>query len=160
MRARRKGAALARSLVVHEKIAKFFLDHRAAKANAKNVLLHRRTIKASPIQKEIIRIQHVIAEKLVCITMKCLGTGLENGIYVAAAIAPLAGIVERGLHLEFTNYIRIRQRNIGGLPNVVIGRTDSLDQVIIIIFALAIDNDAHIASSQLRGCIQFALCTR
>ena len=91
--------------------------------------------------------------------MELARAGFEDGVDVASAVAPLAGVVERCLHLEFLDHIGIWQRNVGGLGHVVVRCADSLDQVIVVVLALSVHDDADVATSQLRRGIQLALRT-
>src|SRR5438874_6756096 len=91
--------------------------------------------------------------------MELARTRLENGINVPAAIAPLARVVERRLHFEFLDDVRVRKRHVGCLRDVVIRGGDAFDEVVVIIFALAIHKKLYGTASQLRGSVQFALRT-
>ena len=94
-RPRGKTAALARALVVHEEESQLgVLAQRASQAAAKNVLLDGRPWPTRPVQKVFIRVENIVAEKLVYIAMKGLRARLQNCVHVAAAIAALAGIVQ------------------------------------------------------------------
>ncbi len=85
---------------------------------------------------------------------------LQNRVDVAAAVASLAGVVERRLHLEFLNHVRIRQRHVGRLRHVVVGRADAVDQIVVVVFALTVDKELRGAAPQLRRCVQVALRSR
>src|SRR5258707_1315943 len=61
--ARRKPAALTGPLVVQEKISPFLVNHRAAKAPAENILLHRGPREALTVQEEFIAVQNDIAKR-------------------------------------------------------------------------------------------------
>src|SRR5262249_24329020 len=124
---------------------------------AKDVLLDGGARLACGIEEVIVGIQLVVAEIFVGVTMKLARAGPENGIDVAAAVAALAGVIERPLHLKFLNDVRIGKRNISSLGDVVIGSGDAVDQVVVVILALAVDDDADIAAAELRGSVQFAL---
>ncbi len=89
--------------------------------------------------------------------MECVGAGLEDGVDVAAAVAALGGVIQRSLDFEFLNYGRIGQRSGGEFGDVVVGGADALDLVVVVVFALAVDLDADVAASELRGGIEFAL---
>ena len=89
--------------------------------------------------------------------MKSLGSRFEDCVDVPASVSALAGIVKRSLYLEFTHHVGIGKRHVRGLGYVVIGRTDALDQIVVIVLALPVHNDAHIASPQLGGGVQFTL---
>ena len=82
---------------------------------------------------------------------------LENRVHIAAAVAALAGVIERGLDLELLNDVRIGERDVGGLRHVVVSRADAFDQVVVVVLALAIDNYANIAAAKLGGGVQIAL---
>ena len=62
------------------------------------------------------------------------------------------------MYFEFLDDIGIRQRNIGRLSNVVVSGADSVDQVVVVVLALTVDDDAHVATPKLSGSVQFALC--
>src|SRR5712664_1040579 len=72
LRARRKSAALASALIVHEEEAIFFPADGTAQAGAKDILLDGRTLLASGVQEKLIRVQNVVAEILVDIAVKIL----------------------------------------------------------------------------------------
>ena len=155
--ARRETATLASALIVDKEVAKLLLADGTAQAAAKNILLHGRARLALAIQKEFVGVENVVAEKLVGIAVILAGAGLENSVDVAAAVAALAGVVERCLHLEFLNDVGIGQRNVGGLGDVVVSGGDSVDQVVVVIFALAVDKQLHRATAELGGGVKFAL---
>src|SRR5207247_3707617 len=73
---------------------------------------------------------------------------------------PLARVIQRSLHFKLLNDVRIGQRHVGGLRHVVIRGADAFDQVVVVVFALSVDNDAHISTAELRGSVQFALRPR
>src|SRR5205085_10840636 len=100
-----------------------------------------------------------IAEKFVTIAMELARTRLENGIDVPAAVATLAGVVERRLHFEFLDDVWVRERHVGCLRDVVIRGGDAFDEVVVVVFALAIHKKFHSTAAQLRGGIPFALRT-
>ena len=83
--------------------------------------------------------------------------GLENGVDVAAAVASLRGIVEAGLNFEFLDYIRAGQGRVSEFRNVVVSGADSFDQVVVVVFALAIDLDANVATAERGGGVQFGI---
>src|SRR5207302_11013781 len=87
---------------------------RASEASSENVLLHRGSLLIGTIQEELIRVQHVVAEKLVGVAVETLSPGLQNCVDIAAAVAALAGVVEGSLDFEFFDYVGIRKRDIGG----------------------------------------------
>ena len=72
---------------------------------------------------------------------------LRIGVDVAAAIAALAGVVERGLNLEFLHHIGVGQRSVGEFGDVVVGGADAFDQIVVVVLALAIDLNANLAAS-------------
>ena len=47
--------------------------------------------------------------------------------------------------------------HVGGLRHVVVGGADAFDQVVVVVFALAVHDDAHVAAAKLRGGVEFAL---
>src|SRR5207247_5449649 len=96
-------------LVVHKKESglRVFADWTAQTA-AENILLYHRAGLTRAIQEILIGIKLVIAEEFVHITVKSLGSGFEDRVYVAAAVATLTGVVEGGLNFEFTNYVGVR----------------------------------------------------
>src|SRR5712692_4117721 len=97
------------------------------------------------------------SEKLIGVAVKFAGAGLQNGVDVAAAVAALAGVVQRGLHLELLDDVGIGERDVSGLRDVVIGGADALDQIVVIVLALAVHDDADVAAAELRGSVEFAL---
>ena len=106
------------------------------------------------VQKPFVGIQIGIAEKLEQAAVKSLGTSLEDGIDVASSVASLGGIVKAGLNLEFLHYVRTRQRRVGQLGHVVVRGADAFDQVIVVVLALPVDLDAHVATPQRSGSVQ------
>ena len=92
--------------------------------------------------------------------MEALGPALEDGVDVATAVAPLAGVVKAGADLEFLDRIGIRKRRIRQLTKCVIGNRNSVNQVIIVVLTSAIDMDVHLASAQLRSVIQIRRSSR
>src|SRR5262249_33469122 len=67
--ARREPAALPRALIIHKEIAQLFLANRSTEARAKNILFDNRSCLALPVQKEVVRIEHIIPKKLVGIAV-------------------------------------------------------------------------------------------
>src|SRR6202022_5000050 len=158
---RREAASLPCALIVYEEKCTLRVPpRRTAKAAPKNVLLHGRPGLARTVQKILIRIKHIVAEKLVHVAVETFGPGLEDSVHVPAAIASLAGVVERSLHLELLNHVRIGERHIGALRHIVVGSTDALDQQIVVVLALAVDDNANVAAPQLRRSIELALGAR
>ena len=92
--------------------------------------------------------------------MDAVRTRFQNRIDVPAAVAPLAGVIERRLHLEFLNNVRVRQRSIREFRDVVIGDADPFDQIVVVVFALAVHLYAYLPPPQLRRRIQFTLRSR
>src|SRR5713226_3419131 len=160
LRARRESAALPRALVVHKEKAEFLLYNRPTQTAAKNVLLDCRTLLARGVQEKFVGFQDIVAEELINIAMEFLAAGLQNGVDVSAAIAALAGVVERSLHFEFLNHVGIGQRHVGGLRDVVVGGADALNEVVVIVLALAVDDHANVAASELRRSVELALRAR
>src|SRR5882724_574472 len=155
--ARRETAALPRALIVEKEKAVFFCADGPAHAATKNVLLYGWARLAIAVQEVLIGIEHVVAEELVHVAVKILGARFEDGVDVAAAVAALAGVVQRSLHLEFLNHIGIGQWYVSGLRYVVVRGADAFNQKIVVVFALAIHEEFHAAASQLCGGVQFAL---
>ncbi len=100
--------------------------------------------------KIFVGIENVIAEKLVSIPMELRGPSLQHRIDVAAAVSALRSVVQRSLHLELLDDVRVGQWHIVVLRDVVVGRADAFDQVIVIVFALAIHENARRPAAQLR----------
>src|SRR5207244_12081837 len=115
---RGQSAALASPLVVHKKESglRVFADWTAQTA-AENILLYHRAGLTRAIQEILIGIKLVIAEEFVHINLKSLGSGFDDRVYVAAAVATLTGVVEGGLNFEFTNYVDVRYRYVGAVAN-------------------------------------------
>ena len=157
-RSRRKAAALPCALIIHkEETGLRFLADGPTEAAAEDVLFHRRTRLCSTIQEILVCIQRVVAEELVNISVERPRTRLQDGVDIAPAVATLRSVVERGLHFKFLNHIRVRQRDVGGLRDVVVGSADALDQVVVIVLALAVHDHANVAAPELSRSIQLAL---
>src|SRR5439155_3030578 len=155
---RREAAALARALIVQEKETQLGIrPNWTAQTAAEDVLLDRRTGLPGTVQEVLVGIQFVVAKELIRVAVKSLGSRFEDCVDVPASVSALAGIVKRSLYLEFTHHVGIGKRHVRGLGYVVIGRTDALDQIVVIVLALPVHNDAHIASPQLGGGVQFTL---
>src|SRR5713226_2613229 len=160
LRARRESAALPRALIIHKEKAEFLLYNRPSQTAAKNILLNCRTLLARGVQEKFVGFQDIVAEELINIAMKFLGAGLQNGVDVSAAIAALTGVIERSLHFEFLNHVGIGQWHVGGLRDVVVGGADALNEVVVIVLALAVDDHANVAASELRRSVELALRAR
>src|SRR2546430_4723975 len=50
--------------------------------------------------KVVVGVQNVVAEKLISIAVELARAGFEDGVDVASAVAPLAGVVQRCLRSE------------------------------------------------------------
>src|SRR5271165_173240 len=149
---------LAGALVVDEEEAEFFLDHGSAEAAAEDVLLHDGAAFACGVEEEVVGVELVVAEEFVGVAVHGAGATLQDGVDVAAAVAALAGVVERGLDLEFLDDVGVGQGRVGEFRDVVIGGRDSFDQIVVIVLALAVDFDAYVAAAKLCGRVEFALC--
>src|SRR5216683_376456 len=160
LRAGRERAALPRALIIHKEKAELLLYNRPTQTAAKNVLLDCRTLLARGVQEKFVGVQDIVAEELINIAMKFLGAGLQNGVDVSAAIAALTGVVERSLHFEFLNHVGIGQWHVGGLRDVVVGGADALNEVVVIVLALAVDDHANVAAPELRRSVELALGAR
>ncbi len=101
-------ATLARALIVNEEKAKpsTWAD-RAAEAPAKNILLNDRTRGTGLIQKVLIGIEGRVSKEFIYIAMKLMGAALQDGVNVAATVAALGGVIQRGLNLEFLHDVRV-----------------------------------------------------
>ena len=146
MRPGRESAALARALIVDKKEAVFLSSYRSSRAAAKNILFYWRAFLTGGVEEEFVN----VPVQLLC-------ARLQNRVDVAASIAPLAGVIQRRLHLKFLNDVGIRQRNIRCLRHVVIGGADSFDQKVVVVLALSIYEQLYAAPAQLRRGVQFAL---
>ena len=153
----RETAALASALIVHEEVAELLVADGTTETCAENILLYRGPRLAFAIQEKFVGVENIVAKKFVGIAVELAGAGLQNGIDVAAAVAALAGVVERSLYLKFLNDVGVGQRNVGGLSDVVIGGGDAFDEVVVVVLALAIDEKFYRAAAELRGGVQFAL---
>jgi hypothetical protein len=102
----RIAAALASALVVDEEEAGFFRADGPAETAAEDVLLENGARLAAGVEEVFVGVENVIAEKLVSVAVELARTGLENGVDVAAAVAALSGVVERGLNLELLDDVR------------------------------------------------------
>src|SRR5260221_10132044 len=87
-------AALPCPLVVHEEETEFFAADGSAQTAPEDILLDDRPWLALAVQKELVRVEHVVAEELIDIAVKFAGAGLQNRVDVAAAISSLARVVE------------------------------------------------------------------
>src|SRR5216684_5274987 len=56
-------------------------------------------------------------------------------------------VVEAGRNLEFLNGIRIEQGSVGQFAKGVVRCTDAFDQVVIVVFASAVDVDEDAATA-------------
>jgi hypothetical protein len=157
LRARRKGAALARALVIDEEKAELLVDHRAANAAAENVLLHRGTRLAGGVVEVFVGVEDVVSEEFVHIAMDFAGAAAQYGVDVAAAVASLGGVVKRSLDFELLDDIRIRQWDVVVLRNVVVGGAYALNQIVVVVLALSINEDFGGAAAQLGGSVEFAV---
>ena len=144
-------------MVVHEEKAVFFLPDGPAQAASEDVLFDRGLGLAGSVEEEIVGVEDVVAEVFVDIAMKILCARFQNGVDVAAAVAALARVIERGLDFEFLDDVRIGQGHVRGLRHVVVGRANAFNQVVIVVLALAIHDDAHISAAELRRGVQLAL---
>src|SRR2546422_5351608 len=126
---RRNAAALPRPLIIQEEKAPLLRANWSPQASAKNVLLHRWSRLVGAIQEELVCVQNIIAEELIQVAVKILCAGFQNRVDVAATVPSLACVVDRRLDLEFLNNIRVWQRHVGRLGDVVVGGADALDQI-------------------------------
>ena len=123
--------------------------YRAAQTATENILLNDRTRRSAAFQEIFVRIKHCIAEELISVAVKLERAWFQDRIDVAAAIASLAGVVERSLNFELLYHVGIGQRRVGEFRDVVVGDADAFDEVIIVVFALPVDLDADVASPEL-----------
>ena len=86
--------------------------------------------------------------------MKIPGAGLQDGVDVAAAVAALRRIIKAGLHLEFLDHVGAGQRRVPKESDVVIGRADAFDQVVVVVLALTVHGHVHVAAAQRRAGIE------
>src|SRR5262249_824880 len=154
----REATALPRSLIVHEKETELRIGSEwATEAAAKNILFHNRPRLPLPFKEILVGIELVVPKELKRLAVEACCTSLQNRIDVSPTIAALAGVIQRRLNFELLNHIWTRQRRIGQFGNVVVGRADAFDQIVVIVLTLAVHLDANIASSQLRRRVQIAL---
>src|SRR5690242_6530418 len=85
---------------------------------------------------------------------------LENGVNISSSIASLSGVVEAGLYLKFLHHVGTGQRSVGEFGYVVVGSTDALNQVVVVVLALAVYFDANVSTAQGGGGIQRAVGSR
>ena len=111
----------------------------------------------TPLVEILICVQAGIAEKFKQTPVKVLRATLQNSIDISPAIPSLRGVVETGLNLEFLHDIGAGERRVSQFGNVVVGRTDPFNQIIIVVLALTIDLNANITAAELGRGIQFAL---
>src|ERR1041385_2081996 len=123
---------------------------RPADADAEDILLQDGARLTAGIEEIIVGIERVVAEELIGVSVKLAGSGLKNGIDISAAVAALTGVVKRSLHLKFLDDVGIRKRRVGQFRDVVVGGRDAFYQIIVIVFALAVYDDADIAPAQSR----------
>ncbi len=109
---REKSALLPRALIIHEEEAQFLTHHGAPEASTENILLQHRPAWPCALRKYSLALRYVVSEKFVSVSMELLGAGPQDGVDVPSTIAALARIVERRLHLEFLNHVRVWQRRV------------------------------------------------
>src|SRR5258708_5501776 len=61
------------------------------------------------------------------------------------------------MHVEFLDDVWVRQRDVGGLRDVVIGSANAFNQEVVVILALSIHEEFDGASAKLSGGVQLAL---
>ena len=101
-------AALPRTLIIQEEESNLLLNHRAADASAENILLNGRALLAAGVQEELVGVEHIVAEIFVHVSVKRARARLQDRVDIAAAVATLAGVVQRRLHLEFLDGVWVR----------------------------------------------------
>ncbi len=119
-------------------------------------MLQRGAWQSGAVQEERVGVEHVVAEKLKRIAMPFIRSRSQNGIDHASAIASLTGIVQARLDLEFLDDVRAGKRRIRQFPDVVVCGADPLDEIVVVVAALAVDVDAHRAPSELFRIIERA----
>jgi len=67
---------------------------RSAEAAAENILLNRRTMLPGTVQEVFVGVKDIIPEELVGVTVKCLGSRLQNRVDVTASIPALTGVIK------------------------------------------------------------------
>ena len=79
--------------------------------------------------------------------MEVGGTTFQSGIDVAASIATLSRVVKTGADLEFLDGIRIGERRVSQFSERIIGDGNTFDQVVVVVFASAIDVDVNLSAA-------------
>ena len=94
LRSRGERADLPRSLIVPENVSELLFYQGTAEAAAKDILADFGALQAARVLKKLVGVQHFIPEELVHVAMEVLGAGSQDGVDVAAAVAPLAGVIQ------------------------------------------------------------------
>jgi len=89
--------------------------------------------------------------------MEMTRTGLQRDLDVAAAIAPLRRIVQRGLSLELLHRLWVGQRDVVQDGKIEIVRVDSFELEVVVHRALPVDVDADGAAAQGGGVGHFRI---
>ena len=108
----RCAVALARALIRTEEEEAIFHE-RAAERAAKLIAREHRLGPARRFQKEVVRIQRAVAEKLIDVAVIVLPAGARHSFDVAARVAPLRSVVERSLHDELLQAVGRGHGDIG-----------------------------------------------
>ena len=112
--AERAARTLASTLIVDVEKAPFLVVgiYLPSGVTAEYILLYDRARLAALLQKPIVGVENRVAEILPGVEVIACSAALEDGIDVAAAIAPLGGVVEAGTDLEFFDRVRIGERRV------------------------------------------------
>ena len=97
---------LASPLVGTEEEETIFQDRSADRA-AELILLHRRTRVALGLQKDVVGVENIVAEKLPDGAVKLIGAGFRDDFNVGAGIASKASVVHGGLDFELLDGIGV-----------------------------------------------------
>ncbi len=90
----------ARALIISEEEKVLHSGNRAAESAAILILAEDRAIHPRAVIEKVVRVEDVVAEEFKRITMIFIAPGLERDLNVAAAVASLRGVIQRGLRLN------------------------------------------------------------
>ena len=134
--------------MIGEKEEGLVLDQRPAKRSAVLILFQLRPRLPLVLEKVVVGVERVVAEKLEDAAMQFVGTGFCHQNHVAAGVAPLRGIVKRGLHDELLDRVNRRRGNIRRRVGADGVDLDAIDEHVVACGLLAVHVDVHIAPAQ------------
>src|SRR5258706_1953056 len=103
------------------------------------------------VEEEIVRIQGVVAEKLVGISVIMSRAALQIHLDVASAVAARRCIIERRLRLELLDGIGIGQRHVVQDWKVYVVRVDAFQLEIVVSGTLSVDVNRHLSPAKRCG---------